>query len=95
MVWEDKSLDSVFERKGEIKGIVSHRLVRLEFVAESRYIERRDWRRCRRDEVRERDTQRQRPITQSPLQPWRRRLTLEAWTVIFTSKTGNDSTVHI
>lgn len=48
-----------------------------------------------REGWRERDTQRQTPITQSPPRPWSGRLPLEAWTVIFTSRTGNDSTVHI
>ena len=57
-VWEDKRLAGFCERKGGIKGIVSHRLVRLEFVAESGKIERRDWRRCRKEEVGERDRDR-------------------------------------
>lgn len=53
-------------RKGGIKGIVSHRLVRLEFVAESRKIEIRDWRRCKKEEVRERDTETETNHTEPP-----------------------------
>lgn len=65
-VWEDKRLAGFCERKGGIKGIVSHRLVRLEFVAESGKIERRDWRRCRKEEVRERETETETNHTEPP-----------------------------